>query len=81
MLRLPMKQLTPLLPLREEIREALRGTEGHERSLLQWLEHQENGDWEGCDAVVQSLGLTQAKLLGCYAEAVVWAESALKSAV
>ena len=81
MLRLPMKQLTPLLPLREEIRAALKGKAVHERSLLQWLEHEENGDWEGCDAVVQSLGLTQERLLACYAEAVVWAEAALKSAV
>lgn len=80
MLRLPMEMLTPMLPLREEIRAALQGTMNHERSLLHWLEHEEKGDWEECDAVVQAQGLNQQKLLVQYAEAVDWADATLRSA-
>jgi EAL and modified HD-GYP domain-containing signal transduction protein len=80
MLRLPMNVLTPMLPLREDIRAALQGTMNHERSLLQWLEHEEKGDWEECDEVVQAQGLNQQTLLAQYAEAVVWADATLRSA-
>jgi EAL and modified HD-GYP domain-containing signal transduction protein len=80
MLRMPMELLTPMLPLREDIRAALQGTMNHERSLLHWLEHEENGDWEECDEVVQARGLNQQTLLAQYAEAVVWADATLRSA-
>jgi c-di-GMP-related signal transduction protein len=80
MLRLPMNQLTPMLPLREEIREALNGNENHERMLLDWLEFQERGDWTACDAVVQEHRLNEAEIVKCYSEAVEWAEAALNSA-
>jgi EAL and modified HD-GYP domain-containing signal transduction protein len=79
MLRLPMEELTPALPLRNEIRRALEGVANPERSLLQWLECHEYGDWTGCDAVVLANGLTEAQVAGCYAEAVEWAEEALRS--
>jgi EAL and modified HD-GYP domain-containing signal transduction protein len=79
MLRLPMKELTPTLPLRAEIREALQGSANSERILLAWLENHERGDWASCDAVVQAHGLDQEILVLCYAEAVVWAEEALQS--
>ena len=81
MLRIPMEMLTPELPLRGEIRLALDGKSNEERALLQWLEANENGDWEACDAVIQAHRLDQDKLLACYAEAVVWAEAAIRSAV
>ena len=81
MLRLPMEDLTPELPLRDEIRSALNGTFNAERALLGWLEANENGDWEACDAVIYEHGLDQDKMLACYAEAVVWAETALQSAI
>jgi EAL and modified HD-GYP domain-containing signal transduction protein len=77
MLRVPMEELTPSLPLRERIREALLGTANIERSLLHWMECQEHGDWEGCDAIVQARGLDQKEVAQCYADAVVWAEAAL----
>ncbi len=79
MLRLPMKELTPALPLRAEIRESLQGSANPERILLAWLESHERGDWASCDAVVQAHGLNQEILVPCYAEAVVWAEEALQS--
>jgi EAL and modified HD-GYP domain-containing signal transduction protein len=78
MLRLPMAELTPALPLRVEIRKALEGAATPERSLLAWLEFHERGDWAGCDGVDQAYGLNQDALMKCYAEAMVWAEDALK---
>jgi EAL and modified HD-GYP domain-containing signal transduction protein len=81
MLRLPMAQLTPLLPLRDEIREALNGIASPERKLLDWLEFQERGDWRACDAVIQRHGLNGEEMVKCYEEAVVWAEAALHSAL
>jgi hypothetical protein len=57
MLRLPMEELTPALPLRNEIRSALEGAANPERCLLQWLECHEHADWAGCDAVVLANGL------------------------
>jgi c-di-GMP-related signal transduction protein len=80
MLRLPMAELTPALPLRNEIRRALEGTATRERGLLAWLEFHERGDWAGCDGVDQAYGLNRDELMKCYAEAMLWAEEALKFA-
>ena len=77
MLRLPMQDLAPLLPLREEIRRALEGTEIAERCLLAWLEGHEHGDWAACDAIMETHKLEQEGLLRCYEEAVAWAEAVL----
>jgi c-di-GMP-related signal transduction protein len=80
MMRLPMEKLIPALPLREEIRQALQGTANRERSLLEWLECHERGDWAACNAILQKNGLNENEVIRCYAESVVWAEAALKSA-
>jgi c-di-GMP-related signal transduction protein len=80
MLRLPMEELTPALPLRAEIREALHGKANSERILLQWLECHERGEWAASDAAAQAECLDQEDLLTCYAEALQWAEEALQSA-
>jgi EAL and modified HD-GYP domain-containing signal transduction protein len=80
MMRIPMEQLAPALPLRDEIREALQGRANPERILLQWLESHEYGDWAACDATAQAECLNQADLARCYAEAVVWAEAVADSA-
>jgi len=77
MLRTPMEEVTPTLPLREEIRRALLGEDCAERSLLAWLEGHEQGDWATCDAIVNAYNLDQDSLLLCYEEAVMWAEDAL----
>jgi EAL and modified HD-GYP domain-containing signal transduction protein len=79
MLRLPMEQLAPELPMREEIREALLGKVNSERVMLHWLECHEYGDWATCDEIVQTNRLDQEFLLACYAEAVLWAEAAEQS--
>jgi EAL and modified HD-GYP domain-containing signal transduction protein len=80
MLRLPMEELTPMLPLRDEIRKALEGNANPERVLLQWLESYEQGDWAACDAMVQAHDFNQKNVAECYAKAVLWAEAALLSA-
>jgi EAL and modified HD-GYP domain-containing signal transduction protein len=78
MLRRPMEELTPALPLRNEIRRALEGIAYPERSLLRWIECHEYADWTGCDAAVEAYGLNEAQVVLCYAEAVEWAEDALR---
>jgi EAL and modified HD-GYP domain-containing signal transduction protein len=80
MLRLPMEQLAPSLPLRDEIREALLGKDTAERVLLHWLESHEYGDWEACDQVAHAHRLDQEFLVACYAEALLWAEAGISSA-
>jgi EAL and modified HD-GYP domain-containing signal transduction protein len=81
MLRLPMEELTPSLPLRAEICEALQGTENPERSMLSWLEGHERGDWETCDSIAQANRLNPEQLMRCYADAMGWAEQALHTSV
>jgi EAL and modified HD-GYP domain-containing signal transduction protein len=81
MLRVSIEDLTPSLPLREEIRLALMGRFNPEGCLLHWLECHERGDWPICDAIVESNGLNAKKVLRCYAEAVKWAAEALNSAL
>ena len=77
MLRVPMNDLTPLLPLRDGIRRALEGEELPERALLCWLEGHERADWSTCDIVTEKQGLNAGDLLVCYEEALHWAEAAL----
>ncbi|MGB7267317.1 MAG: hypothetical protein WBC92_17505, partial [Terracidiphilus sp.] len=77
MLRIPMRALTPSLPLREEIRRALEGEKTPERALLCWLEGHERGDWAVCDKIAERCMLNAYDLLRCYEEALAWAEAAL----
>jgi EAL and modified HD-GYP domain-containing signal transduction protein len=79
MLRVPMQELTPALPLRNAIRLALEGAQNAERKLLAWVECHERADWDACDEVVRANRLNQDLLMSCYAEAMVWAESGLKA--
>jgi EAL and modified HD-GYP domain-containing signal transduction protein len=78
MLRIPMSDLAPALPLREKIREALLGASSRESCLLRWVESHERGDWLKSDAIAQSHGLQVDELMQCYAESVMWAEAALR---
>lgn len=77
MLRAPMKDLAPTMPLREEIRRALMGEEIYERCLLHWLEHYELGDWAGCGEIAHARALDENGLVCSYQEAVAWTEAAL----
>jgi EAL and modified HD-GYP domain-containing signal transduction protein len=77
MLHVPMKDLSPLLPLRDEIRQALEGKQVPERALLSWLEGHEHGDWAACDKIVETQGLNPRDLLLRFEEALQWAEDTL----
>ncbi len=78
MLRTPMHELAPALPLRDEIRRALLGEKIPERSLLCWLEGHERGKWELCDLIAERRELRQEDLFQCYEEALEWAEAVLQ---
>lgn len=80
MLRLPMAEILPALPLREGITQALEGAKVEERCLLAWIEFHEQGNWVGSDRAIEALGLNGEALLDAYAEAVGWAENALRYA-
>jgi EAL and modified HD-GYP domain-containing signal transduction protein len=80
MLRIPIEELTPSLPLRTEICDALQGTQNPERNLLEWLESHERGDWELCDLIARSSGLRPDRLMQSYAASMAWAEAALRYA-
>ena len=75
-----MEELVPELPMREEIRQALKGADLPERSLLAWLVNHERADWAACDSIADDRELDREELQNCYADAVVWAESALRFA-
>lgn len=77
MLRVPMRELAPSLPLREQIRRALAGDRVPERQLLNWVEDYEQAAWAECDAIGDALGVAPGKLTACYQEAIAWAEAAL----
>lgn len=81
MLGLPMEELTPSLPLRSEICDALQGTMNPERSLLAWLESHERADWEACDRIVEVNSLSQEQLMRRYADSAIWAEAAFRPAL
>jgi EAL and modified HD-GYP domain-containing signal transduction protein len=79
MLRVTMNDLTPELPVRMAIREALLGNENNERVLLSWLESYEQGNWEECDFKEETHHLNGQELSEIYTNAVCWAETVTKS--
>jgi len=81
MMRIPMSQLAPMLPLRDRIRDVLLGAAGPESGLLHWTECYERGDWMNCDAIADFYGLHEDSMIRCREAAVAWAEEALRSAV
>ncbi|MGA2832182.1 MAG: HDOD domain-containing protein [Terracidiphilus sp.] len=80
MLRIPMADLAPTLPLREEIRGALLGAASHESSLLRWVELHEHGEWVKCDEIAHTYSLDQLEMIVCYTNAVIWADEVLRDA-
>ena len=80
MLRIPMADLVPALPLRDDIRNALLGAVSLESSLLRWVEVHERGEWVKCDAIAHTHGLDQLEMVVCYANAVIWADEVLHDA-
>lgn len=77
----PMSEVTRMLPLGDEILEALMGKRCPERAMLRWLESYERGDWAACDAAALADGLDQRDLAKVYIESVAWTEAVLHSGV
>ena len=80
MLQVPMEQVAPMLPLRVQIRDSLRGADVPEHRLLAWLEAHERGDWEASDAIVTQDRLNREMLFRFYAEAIRWSAEVIRSA-
>lgn len=78
MLRVLMEDMVQMLPLREEACDALLGRDKPEGIPLHWIVCHEHGNWTECDAIVRANGLRQDEVMRCHAEAVAWAEAALK---
>ena len=79
MLRILIEDLVHLLPLRHEAIDALLGKGNPEGVLLQWIVCAEYGDWAGCNAIVRANNLDREQLIWLHAQAVAWADAALKS--
>jgi EAL and modified HD-GYP domain-containing signal transduction protein len=79
MLRILPEDLVRLLPLREKARDALLDKDIREGLLLHWIVCQEYGNWAECDEIVRANGLHHDQVMRCHADAVKWAEGALKS--
>jgi EAL and modified HD-GYP domain-containing signal transduction protein len=79
MLRILMEDLVRLMPLREAARDALMGREIPEGVLLHWIVCQEHGNWAECDAIVRSSGMSHEQVMRCHAQAVEWANAALRT--
>jgi EAL and modified HD-GYP domain-containing signal transduction protein len=78
MLEVPMEEAISGLPLRAEIQEALLGVRNSDRCLLCWMESSESGNWSHCDMVANKKGLEQMQLMQCAADAMQWADEALR---
>lgn len=81
MLRAPMEEILSALPLRKEIRSALLGEPNPERTLLSWLEANEQGDWQRCDAVALEQRLDPEHLHRSFKDAIEWAELSLSGSI
>ncbi len=83
MLGVSVEAVAKALPLRAEVHAALMGEKNPQRSVLDWLECHEQGDWSCSDSVsfpgvLGRTGDARAKLPEMYAEAVMWAEMNLE---
>jgi c-di-GMP-related signal transduction protein len=80
MLQVPIDEIAPMLPLRQEIRDSLSGLAQPERKILTWLEAHERGNWSASDQILQSQGLDSEQLTRFYVEAVQWADTTMRAA-
>ncbi len=80
MMSVPMESVVKALALRQELHLALLGQQNEERTILNWIECFEAGQWECCDRIATNAGILESSLARLYAEAVLWAEANMKVA-
>ncbi len=71
---LPMATIVSSMPLGTAVQEALLGERNAARVALDMVMACERGDWEALDEVALEAGISNAKVPGLYAEALMWAE-------
>jgi EAL and modified HD-GYP domain-containing signal transduction protein len=76
MLDMPMADVVEALPVRKEIKDALRGEPGPVSAGLKLFERYRDADWEFCMEQSQSLHSTEGQLSDLYRESLAWAEKA-----
>jgi len=76
MLDMPMADIVAALPVRQEIKDALRGEAGPVSAGLRLFERYRDADWEFCMEQSQSLHSTEGQLSDLYTESLAWAEKA-----
>ena len=81
MLQVPTDQIAPMLPLRQEIREALSGIAHRERVALTWLECHERGDWPASEKLAHSNGFESEPMGRVYGESIRWADTTIQAAI
>ncbi len=81
MLEVPMENVISALPFRAEIRDALLGEHNSDRGLLCWMESSEKGDWPNCETAEYMKRLDQGQLMRHLANAMQWADEALRLAI
>lgn len=80
MLRITMNEILKTLPLRERTRAVLLGQQCPEALLIDWITYHEQGDWNLCESIVQSGGLSKELIIQRHAEATAWADLVLFNA-
>lgn len=81
MLGVPMIAALEELPLSAEIRTALLGPPGTERSVLDAVIAYERGDWDEAESITDILGLPPSLLPTAYAGALRWASDLSRPSV
>lgn len=77
MLGVPADDVIGALPLRDEMKAALKGTTNHIGAALQLFECYKEADWESCIRQSALLHMTEADLSDLYRDSLLWAEKAV----
>ncbi|HEV2619274.1 MAG TPA: HDOD domain-containing protein [Acidobacteriaceae bacterium] len=79
MLEMPMASIVKPLPLREEAKAALMGTDNKAALPLTMIRNLESGTWGKCAAAAETLGIEEDAVAALYMESVKWATESLVS--
>lgn len=80
MLRRPMTDIVGALPLADEIRQALTGTQNTERALLDAVVAYERGDWDAAASAADRAEMGFDALRPAYEDALLWSHELSRTA-